>query len=143
MSQCFRAPSVALQGSTRQAASAQHALVIGRAGQVAERRFRQRYRLPPYTVCMTHTVRQKTKLLNRVRRIRGLVDAIERALENEADCEHVMHVIAACRGAMSGLLSEVVEDHIQTHLIDPLEGHQAESAQAAEQLIDVLRRYFK
>jgi DNA-binding FrmR family transcriptional regulator len=92
---------------------------------------------------MTHTVRQKTKLLNRVRRIRGLVDAIERALESEADCEHVMHVIAACRGAMSGLLSEVVEDHIQTHLIDPLEGHQAESAQAAEQLIDVLRRYFK
>ncbi len=92
---------------------------------------------------MTHTIRQKTKLLNRVRRIRGLVDAIERALENEADCEQVMHVIAACRGAMNGLLTEVVEDHIQTHLIDRLEAREPDSAQAAEQLIDVLRRYFK
>ncbi len=146
MSQCFSVLSIALQGSPRQAAPALHAppaLFIGCAGQAAEGRLRHGYRLPPYTVHMTHTVRQKTKLLNRVRRIRGLVDAIERALESEADCEHVMHVIAACRGAMNGLLSEVVEDHIQTHLIDPLEGHQAESAQAAEQLIDVLRRYFK
>ena len=92
---------------------------------------------------MTHTIRQKTKLLNRVRRIRGLVDAIERALENEVDCEQVMHVIAACRGAMNGLLTEVVEDHIQTHLIDRLEAREPDSAQAAEQLIDVLRRYFK
>ncbi|MEA2779090.1 MAG: hypothetical protein QOK29_634, partial [Rhodospirillaceae bacterium] len=32
---------------------------------------------------MGHTIREKTKLLNRVRRLRGQVDAIERALESE------------------------------------------------------------
>jgi len=36
---------------------------------------------------MTHTVREKHKLLARVRRIRGQVEAIERALDGEAGCE--------------------------------------------------------
>ncbi|CUB00770.1 DNA-binding transcriptional regulator, FrmR family [Thiomonas bhubaneswarensis] len=99
--------------------------------------------LSPYSVGMSHTIRERTKLLNRVRRIRGQVDAIERALESDAGCEQVMHAIAACRGAMNSLLSEVVEDHIQTHLIDPRKGQQDESAEAAAQLIDVVHRYFK
>ena len=92
---------------------------------------------------MSHTIRQKAKLLNRVRRIRGQVDAIERALEAEADCEQVMHVIAACRGALNGLLGEVVEEHIQSHLVEPLKDKDAPAAEAAEQLVDVFRGYFK
>ncbi len=59
---------------------------------------------------MTHTIREKQKLLARVRRIRGQVEAIERALDGEAGCEKVMHLIAAARGAMSGLMAEVVDD---------------------------------
>ena len=92
---------------------------------------------------MSHTIRQKTKLLNRVRRIRGQVDAIERALEAEAGCEQVMHVIAACRGALNGLLGEVVEEHIQSHLVEPLKDRDAPAAEAAEQLKDVFRGYFR
>ena len=49
-----------------------------------------------------HTIREKTKLLNRVRRIRGQVEAIERALEGERGCAEVMHLVAAARGAMNG-----------------------------------------
>ncbi|WP_297907533.1 metal/formaldehyde-sensitive transcriptional repressor [Thiomonas sp.] len=92
---------------------------------------------------MSHTIRRKTKLLNRVRRIRGQVDAIERALEAEAGCEQVMHVIAACRGALNGLLGEVVEEHIQSHLVEPLKDKDASAAEAAEQLKDVFRGYFR
>ena len=92
---------------------------------------------------MSHAIRQKTKLLNRVRRIRGQVDAIERALEAEAGCEQVMHVIAACRGALNGLLGEVVEEHIQSHLVEPLQHKDAAAAAAAEGLVDVFRGYFK
>ncbi|HXZ18261.1 MAG TPA: metal-sensing transcriptional repressor, partial [Roseiarcus sp.] len=40
---------------------------------------------------MTHTIRDKLKLLARARRIRGQIEAIERALESEAGCEQVMH----------------------------------------------------
>ena len=92
---------------------------------------------------MSHTVRQQAKLLNRVRRIRGQVDAIERALEAQADCDHIMHQIAGCRGALGSLLSEVVEEHIQSHLVEPLRGREPIAADAAEQLADVFRGYFK
>ncbi|OIQ78030.1 transcriptional repressor FrmR [mine drainage metagenome] len=92
---------------------------------------------------MSHTIRDKTKLLNRVRRIRGQVDAIERALEAEAGCEQVLHAIAACRGALGGLLGEVVEEHIHSHLVEPLRDTAPAAADAAEQLVDVFRGYIK
>jgi DNA-binding FrmR family transcriptional regulator len=92
---------------------------------------------------MTHTVREKQKLLARVRRLRGQVEAVERALEAEAGCERVMHLLASARAAMAGLMAEVVEDHVRTHLVDP-EGHPgALSGEAAEQLLAVVRTYLK
>jgi DNA-binding FrmR family transcriptional regulator len=88
---------------------------------------------------MSHTIREKQKLLNRVRRIRGQVEAIERALDGEAGCEQVMHLIAACRGAMNGLLAEVVEDHIRSHLVAREDG----PGQGVDELVDVVHSYFK
>ena len=92
---------------------------------------------------MTHTVREKQKLLNRARRIRGQADAVVRALEEEKGCEQVMHLIAGCRGAINGLLAEVVEEHIRTHLVDPDKNPQALNVEAADQLIAVVHSYFK
>ena len=92
---------------------------------------------------MTHTIREKTKLLARVRRIRGQVEAIERTLDTEAHCEQVMHLIAGARGAMAGLMAEVVEDHVRTHLVDAEKHPHALNTEAAEQLLDVVRTYLK
>ncbi|HEX3349283.1 MAG TPA: metal/formaldehyde-sensitive transcriptional repressor [Acetobacteraceae bacterium] len=92
---------------------------------------------------MTHTVREKQKLLARVRRIRGQVEAIERSLDSEAGCEQVMHLIAAARGAMAGLMAEVIEDHVRTHLVDATKYPDALDADAAERLLDVVRTYMK
>lgn len=92
---------------------------------------------------MSHTVREKQKLLARVRRIRGQVEAIERALENEAGCEKVMHLLAGIRGATSGLMAEVVEDHVRTHLVDADKHPGVLDAEAADQLLDVIRTYLK
>jgi DNA-binding FrmR family transcriptional regulator len=92
---------------------------------------------------MTHTVREKQKLLARVRRIRGQVEAIERALENEAGCEKVMHLLAGLRGATSGLMAEVVEDHVRTHLVNADSHPGALNVEAADQLLDVIRTYVK
>ena len=90
-----------------------------------------------------HTIRQKAQLLARVRRIRGQVEALERALEGEAECERIMHLIAAARGAMAGLMVEVVEDHVRTHLVDAERYPEALNPEAAGQLIEVLRSYLK
>jgi DNA-binding FrmR family transcriptional regulator len=92
---------------------------------------------------MSHTSRDQKKLLARVRRIRGQVDAIERALTTEAGCEQVLHLIAGVRGAMAGLMAEVVEDHVRSHLVDVEKHPGALNSEAAEQLLEVIRTYLK
>ena len=92
---------------------------------------------------MVHTIREKQKLLARVRRMKGQVEAIERALDSEAGCGQVLHLIAGVRGAMAGLMAEVVEEHVRSHLVDPDAHPDALQQDAVEQLLDVVRSYLK
>lgn len=92
---------------------------------------------------MSHTIREKAKLLARVRRIRGQVEALERALEAEKGCAEVLHQIAAVRGAMNGLMAEVIEEHIRTHIANPEIDSHAERSLGADELIHVVRAYLK
>ena len=92
---------------------------------------------------MSHTIRDKRKLVTRVRRLRGQLDAVERALEAEAGCEPVIHLLASARAAMAGLMAEVVEDHVRTHLVD-VEAHPGVlDGDAVESLLAVVRTYLK
>ena len=94
-------------------------------------------------IFMAHTTEEKKKLLNRVRRIRGQVEAIERTLEQDAECSEVLHNISACRGAMDALMAEVIEGHIRFHVLDPKGAVTNEQTQAADDLIHALRAYLK
>ncbi len=85
------------------------------------------------------SIHEKQKLLNRIRRIRGQLEAAERAIEAEQGCAAVMHRLTACRGAINGLLAEVLEDHVRAHL---MRGG-AEKVQAADELIDIVHAYFR
>ena len=90
-----------------------------------------------------HTVRERPKLLNRVRRIRGQINGIERLLDQESDCGKVLQTLAACRGAINGLMAEILEDHIRFHVVDSEIDPESEQAEATEQLIDLVRSYLK
>lgn len=93
---------------------------------------------------MAHTVKDKKKLLNRVRRIRGQVDAIERSLEEEMEeCTPILQLIASCRGAINGLMAEVIEGHIRFHVIDPEHNPTTGQIEAAQEIIDVVNTYLK
>jgi FrmR/RcnR family transcriptional regulator, repressor of frmRAB operon len=92
---------------------------------------------------MAHTIREKAKLLNRVRRVRGQVEALERALEEEKGCTEVLHLAVAVRGAMNSLMGEIIEDHIRMHVVDPSHERDRSRARAAEELIDVVQAYLK
>jgi DNA-binding FrmR family transcriptional regulator len=92
---------------------------------------------------MSHLVREESKLLKRVRRIRGQVEAVERALDAEIGCADIMQLIAAVRGAINGLVAEVMQDHIRVQAMDPERQPDSERAQATEALIDVVRSYLK
>ena len=90
-----------------------------------------------------HTVREKKKLISRVRRIRGQLEAVEKAIEGEKGCFEVLQTVAAARGAMNGLVAEIVEDHVRFHVLDPSAKVNAKQSRAAEELIDVVRAYVK
>jgi len=92
---------------------------------------------------MAHTTKDKEKLLNRVRRIKGQVCAIEKALDDDHECSRVLQTIAACRGAINGLMAEVMEGHVRYHVIDPKRKPSPEQAEAADELIDIVNRYLK
>ena len=92
---------------------------------------------------MAHTKKDKVKLLNRVNRIKGQVNAIEKALEADDDCSRVLQTIAACRGAINGLMAEVLEGHVRFHVVDPRRKPTMEQAEATEELIDLVNRYLK
>ncbi|WP_039918298.1 metal/formaldehyde-sensitive transcriptional repressor [Cellvibrio mixtus] len=92
---------------------------------------------------MSHVIQEKSKLLSRVRRIRGQVDAVERALEAEKECAEVLQQIAAIKGAINGLMSEVLEEHIRNHIASPSITNDIERMQGASELIGVLRTYLK
>ena len=92
---------------------------------------------------MAHTLEEKKRLLNRVRRIMGQVAAIERTLDQEGECAEVLHNISACRGAMDALMAEVIQGHIRYHILPANGGATDEQSRAADDLVTALRAYLK
>jgi DNA-binding FrmR family transcriptional regulator len=92
---------------------------------------------------VAHATTEKNNLLSRARRIRGQVEAVERALVEERDCGELLQLIAAARGAMGGLMAEVVEDQVLFHIVDPEAKPSSRQAQSAQQLVDVLKPYLR
>ena len=92
---------------------------------------------------MANTAKDREKLLARARRIRGQVEAIERTLGEEFECSDVLQLVAACRGALNGLMAELVESHIVLHVLDPNRAKDSPQSAAAEELIAIVRTYLK
>lgn len=91
---------------------------------------------------MAHTITGKKKLLGRIRRIQGQASALERAVDGEADCLDVLQQIAAIRGAVNGLMAEVMEGHLREHLASPLLDEPTRQAET-EAVAKVLKSYLR
>ena len=89
---------------------------------------------------MTDTSKEKSKLLSRLRRIRGQIDAVERVLDEGGTSTAVLQQATACRGALDGFIAEIIEDHIREHLADPGRPGAARG-KAAEELIEIVHSY--
>lgn len=92
---------------------------------------------------MSHTVRDKGKLLGRVRRVQGQLAAVERMLSEEADPYETLQLVASCRGALNGLMFQIIEGHLMLHVVDPSRKPSAGQIEAANQLVDVIKSYLK
>lgn len=91
---------------------------------------------------MSHTIQHRKPLLTRVRRIKGQVQALEGLLEAGSDCAAVLQQIAAVRGAVTGLMTEVLEGHIREHL-GAEQVSAEERAQDVDRVLAVLRSYLR
>jgi DNA-binding FrmR family transcriptional regulator len=91
---------------------------------------------------MAHISKNRDKILARVRRIAGQVAAIERNIDSDASCSETLHLVAAVRGAVAGLMDELVVEHLNAH-VAASELSPEERAEGAEELATVLRRHFR
>src|ERR1700733_4900626 len=105
-----------------------------------------KYSLGDYIIArglrMSHTTKDKKKLLSRIRRIKGQSEAIERALEGDGECEEILQLVASCRGALNGLMAELIEGHVRFHVLSPEQKTLPSQLEAADELIAVVKRYF-
>ena len=97
-----------------------------------------------YYIKMAHLHLKQKQLIGRIRRIRGQVEAIERSIVAEDDdCSRILNTITACRGALAGLMAEVIEGHVRHHVLDPDGASSSEQKEAAEQLLAVIHSYLR
>lgn len=92
---------------------------------------------------MGHVSAEKVKLLNRLKRLRGQIEAIERSVDAEEECANVLQQATSARGALDGFIAEVIEDHIREHMVDPHAGRDDPQVAAAEELVDIVHQYLK
>ena len=86
--------------------------------------------------------REKQKLLYRIKRLRGQVTAVERALVAGDECADILMLLAAIRGGVNSLMAEILEDHIRLHMMNP--GQEVDSPEElGEDLIGLVRAYLK
>ncbi|MCR6661454.1 MAG: metal/formaldehyde-sensitive transcriptional repressor [Asticcacaulis sp.] len=91
---------------------------------------------------MGHIRKNKNALTARVRRITGQMAAVEKALKGDAGCSDILQQVAAVRGAINGLMDELIADHLKEHVAAP-DLTPAERTEGAEDLIAIIRRYAK
>ena len=69
---------------------------------------------------MSH-LNQNKKIMNRIKRIQGQTNAIEQNLLSEnISCIEVLQQIAAVKGAITGLMNELIELHLREHVLSDL-----------------------
>jgi DNA-binding FrmR family transcriptional regulator len=88
---------------------------------------------------MSHLSREKLDLVTRTRKVIGQLESVERALNEDSPCADVLQRLAAARGAINSLMGELMEDHIRNHM----PRNNKSSAEAAEDVIDIVRTYLK
>ena len=92
---------------------------------------------------MSHITANQKELITRINRIQGQLEGIKDAVTEDRECAAILQQVAACRGAMNSLMAEIVEGEIKFHVLSPNAKANSSEAKAADELVEVLRRYIK
>ncbi len=96
-----------------------------------------------YIRAMAHALKDKKRLAARISRIRGQLNAIDRAVREEKDCYRILQTTAACHGALNSLMVEILESHIRHHLLEPDAARVAERRKAAREVIQIINAFLR
>jgi DNA-binding FrmR family transcriptional regulator len=91
---------------------------------------------------MPHTPEEKKRVLARIRRVRGQLDALETALTEGAECGPVLQQIAAMRGAVNGLMAGVLEGHLREEFTSMADTTETQKS-SIDEVITLIRTYLK
>ena len=88
---------------------------------------------------MPHSAEDKRRAITRLRRIKGQAEALERAVEAGSECAPILQQLAAMRGAVHGLMADLLDGHVREVLAEK----PAPSQKSVEQTLALLRSYLK
>jgi len=92
---------------------------------------------------LSHITGAQKELVARINRIQGQLDAIREAVQEEEECATLLQQVAACRGGINGLMAEIIEREIKCHVLPPNTRANSPEANAADEVIEMVRRYIK
>ena len=84
----------------------------------------------------------KQKLLSRIKRLAGQIDAVQRSVTDGDECADILMLLAAIRGGVNSLMAEILEDHVRLHILHPDRGG-GSPQELTEDLISLIRAYLK
>ena len=90
---------------------------------------------------MGHAIHKKKQILSRVNRLKGQLESFAKAIETEQECYQVMQLLASCRGALNGLMGEVIEDHIREHIVEA--DNKKLASESGEEVIEIMKSFWK
>lgn len=90
---------------------------------------------------MGHTIREKDKLIARINRIKGQLDAVSQVLNAEEDAYKLLQLLSSSRGALTGLMGEILEGHILEHVVEA--PTKKDAAQAGREVTEILKSFWK
>ena len=90
---------------------------------------------------MAHTIANKKKLIDRLKRLQGQLNGVQQSLEADADCYKTLQTLASARGALNSLMGEIVEAHIKEHVVGAK--NSKEASIAGEETVEILKSFWK
>lgn len=90
---------------------------------------------------MGHTQAGAKKIVSRIHRLQGQLGGLLRSIEDQDDCYSILQTASACRGAFHGLFTELLEDHIRSHLTEAKDLKSAR--RESEEVLRILKSYLK
>ncbi len=90
---------------------------------------------------MAHTNREKDKLLARIKKLQGQLNSVSQALDEGQECYQVLQTLSSARGALQGLMGEIVDGHIRSHVVGAK--NTKDAGEAGEQIIEIIKSFWK